>query len=165
MAALAPSAQNSRGFIRRGRFLPSRAAIAWTDRLRKGPFFCSGELHLRLPRVPRSPPRLPPGPWALGSLPGRTLVCPWQQRWARRSLGAGSGNREQLPALPNICCPPLQGGGWNGGLWENVRVWWLLPWESSREQLVPRGEEVWELPECPALGWRGFDFPGKLFPN
>lgn len=149
-----PSAQTSPAFSRRGQWncwdqllialrkFPKRCALAGSFR-RKSPFSCGSSLSVPL------------GPPGFGSRARAVLCCvpavPWQQRRARRSPWISEWER-RAAAGPSRTSAAFPCRGAERGVWENVRLRWLLPWESSREQLVRRdqdGEEVWELPECP----------------
>lgn len=49
-------------------------------------------------------------------------------------LEQGVGTESSCQPFPTSAA--LAGSGAGRGVWESVRVWWLLPWESSREQLA-----------------------------
>lgn len=101
---------------------------------RKGLFFCessaSGSPSSFRAALLTSLPFGPSGIWE--QCPGRSLAA---APGTRVRLDRGVGTASSCRPFPHICCPPLQGG--RTGVWENVRIRWLLPWESSREQLVP----------------------------
>lgn len=131
---------------------------------RKGLFFCSGEFPECAALLPAlgaagtgSAARPDPAGRA-GPSPGTGHAePPWSREWEQRA--AAGPSRHLLPSFAGgglgkckgLVAPAL--GKQPGAAGAGPR---------ARDQA---GEEVWELPECPALGRRGFDFPGKLFPG